>query len=90
MIRNHSPERAVAHTQRLLPACLAIFMSAFLAAVVTAINTGVDAGYPLRWLLAWTLACPAGRCLPVLSFGVAARDGLVATMTAVLTLHSRQ
>lgn len=45
--------------QRLMPACLATFMSAFVAGVVTAINTGVDAGYALRWLVAWMIACPA-------------------------------
>lgn len=48
-----------ARAQRLLPACLATFMSAFVAAVVTAINTGVDAGLALRWLHAWTVALPA-------------------------------
>ena len=59
MIRNHSPEPADAPVQRLLPACLAVFMSGFVAAVVTAINTGIDAAYPWRWLLAWAIACPA-------------------------------
>lgn len=45
--------------QRLLPACLAMMMSAFVAGVVTALNTGLDAGLVLRWLKAWALACPA-------------------------------
>ena len=45
--------------QRLLPAYLAIGMSAFVAAVVTLVNTGFDADYVLRWLHAWSLACPA-------------------------------
>lgn len=48
-----------ARAQRLLPACLAMFMSAFVAAVVTAINTGIDAGFALRWAHAWTVALPA-------------------------------
>ena len=48
-----------ARALRLLPGCLAVFMSAFVAAVVTAINTGVDPIYPERWLHAWALACPA-------------------------------
>lgn len=48
-----------ARAQRLLPACLATFMSAFVAAVVTAINTGIDAGLAWRWLHAWGVALPA-------------------------------
>jgi hypothetical protein len=45
--------------QQLLPAFLALGMSAFDALVVTAINTGIDAGLALRWLGAWSRACPA-------------------------------
>lgn len=48
-----------ARGQRLLPACLATFMSAFVAAVVTAINTGIDGALLLRWLYAWAVAWPA-------------------------------
>ncbi|MFC0676779.1 DUF2798 domain-containing protein [Lysobacter korlensis] len=48
-----------ARAQRLLPACLATFMSAFVAAVVTAINTGIDGAFLLRWLRAWSVAWPA-------------------------------
>lgn len=59
MIGNEGPEPGDARAQRLMPACLAIFMSGFVAAVVTAVNTGFDAAYPLRWLLAWAIACPA-------------------------------
>ena len=54
-----SGDPAVLRARRLLPACLAVFMSGFVAAVVTAINTGIDAGYAGRWLLAWVIACPA-------------------------------
>ena len=53
------PDSRTAAAQRLMPACLATFMSAFVAGVVTAINTGIDAGYPSRWLVAWMIACPA-------------------------------
>ncbi len=45
--------------QQLLPAFLAIAMSAFVAALVTAVNTGVDAGFVWRWLAAWAIALPA-------------------------------
>jgi hypothetical protein len=48
-----------ARALRLMPAFLAVGMSAFVAAVVTAINTGLDAGFALRWLAAWAIACPA-------------------------------
>jgi hypothetical protein len=57
-----SGDSDVLRARRLLPACLAVFMSGFVAAVVTAINTGItgiDAGYAGRWLLAWIIACPA-------------------------------
>lgn len=54
----HDPAH-LQRAQRLLPAFLAIGMSAFVAAVVTSINTGVDAGLALRWLHAWAPACPA-------------------------------
>lgn len=53
------PSDPAGRAQRLMPACLAVFMSGFVAAVVTAINTGIDAGYMGRWLLAWAIACPA-------------------------------
>lgn len=55
----HSVDPVNIRAQRLLPACLAVLMSAFVAGVVTALNTGVDAGLLSRWLKAWMLACPA-------------------------------
>ena len=57
-----SSRHALARTQRaqrLLPGCLATFMSAFVAAVVTAINTGIGDGYAGRWWVAWLVAWPA-------------------------------
>ena len=49
---------SVLRAQRLLPAFLAVGMSAFVAAVVTIINTGLDADTFARWARAWGLALP--------------------------------
>ena len=44
--------------QRLLPGCMAFYMSALVSAVVTVVNTGVGDGVLLRALSAWSLALP--------------------------------
>ena len=44
--------------QRLLPGCMAFYMSALVSAVVTIVNTGVGDGVLLRALSAWSLALP--------------------------------
>ena len=44
--------------QRLLPGCMAFYMSALVSAVVTVVNTGIGDGLLLRALSAWSLALP--------------------------------